>query len=102
MQKIFGTLVEIVGWIQIVLSPTLIGIGIGFAVYYNFPNLNGMIIGISIAIIGTILGMIWATKKYKTTGTMDFLSRISSTPDLDKMIRNENKRENINNKKNSR
>jgi hypothetical protein len=102
MQKIFGTLFEIVGWIQIVLSPTLIGIGIGFAVYYNFPNLNGMIIGISFAIIGTILGIIWATKKYKTTGTMDFLSRISSTPDLDKMIKNENKKENINNKKNSR
>ena len=102
MQKIFGTLVEIVGWIQIVLSPTLIGIGIGFAVYYNFPNLNGIIIGISVAIIGTIFGIIWATKKYKTTGTMDFLSRISSTPDLDKMIRNENKRENNNNKKNSR
>jgi disulfide bond formation protein DsbB len=102
MQKIFGTLFEIVGWIQIVLSPTLIGIGIGFAVYYNFPNLIGMIIGISLAIIGTILGIIWATKKYKTTGTMDFLSRVSSTPDLDKMIENQNKKENINNKKNSR
>ncbi len=100
MQTIFGTLFEIVGWIQIVLSPTLIGIG--FAVYYNFPNLNGMILGISFAIIGTILGIIWATKKYKTTGTMDFLLRISSTPDFDKMIKNENKNENINNKKNSR
>lgn len=101
MNKIFEIITEIVGWIQIMLSPTLLGILFGFGIYYYFPNQIGMILGILSAIIGLIIGIIWATKKYKTTGTIEFLSRISSTPDLNKMIENQNKKENIINKKNS-
>ena len=83
MNKIFEIITEIVGWIQIVLSPTLIGIAFGFVIYLNFPNLTGTIIGILIAVIGLIFGIVLATKKFKTTGTIDFLSRISATPELD-------------------
>ena len=83
MSKIFEIITEIVGWIQIVLSPTLIGIAFGFGIYLNFPNLTGTIIGILIAVIGLIIGIVLATKKFKTTGTIDFLSRISATPELD-------------------
>lgn len=89
MHKIFEIITEIVGWIQIVLSPTLFGIAFGFGVYYNFPNLTGMIIGILIAVIGLIIGLIWATKKFKTTGTIHFLSRVSATPELDNVEKSE-------------
>lgn len=89
MQKIFEIITEIVGWIQIVLSPTLIGIAFGFGVYYNFTNLTGIIIGILIAVIGLITGIIWATKKFKTTGTIHFMSRISATPELDNVEKSE-------------
>ena len=85
MHKIFEIITEIVGWIQIVLSPTLLGIGFGFGIYYFFPNLTGMILGILFVIIGFIIGIIWATKKFKTTGTIHFLSRISATPELDNL-----------------
>ena len=90
MHKIFEIITEIVGWIQIVLSPTLLGIGFGFGIYYYIPNRNGMMLGILIAVIGFIIGIIWATKKFKTTGTIHFLSRISATPELDKIEKTEN------------
>ena len=48
MHKVFEIITEIIGWIQIVLSPTLLGIGFGFGIYYYFPNQNGMIFGIII------------------------------------------------------
>ena len=90
MHKIFEIITEIVGWIQIVLSPTLLGIGFGFGIYYYFPNQNGMIFGIIVSVIGLIIGLIWATKKFKTTGTIHFLSRISATPELDNLEKTEN------------
>ncbi len=89
MHKIFEIITEVVGWIQIVLSPTLLGIGFGFGIYYYFPNRIGMIFGILFAVIGFIIGIIWATKKFKTTGTIHFLSRISATPELDKVEKSE-------------
>jgi F0F1-type ATP synthase assembly protein I len=90
MFKIFEIISEVVGWIQIVISPTLLGIVFGLAIYYFAPNLAGMIFGILIAFIGLILGIILATKKYKTTGTINFLSRINATPELDKLEKLEN------------
>ena len=57
MHKIFEIITEIVGWIQIVLSPTLLGIGFGFGIYHYFPNENGMIFGLIIAIVGFIIGI---------------------------------------------
>ena len=90
MHKIFEIITEIVGWIQIVLSPTLLGIGFGFGCYYFFPNENGKIFGVIIAIIGFMIGLVWATKKFKTTGTIHFLSRISATPELDNLEKTEN------------
>jgi len=88
MHKIFSTITEIFGWIQIVLSPTLIGIAIGFGIYYNCPNLIGIIIAFFMVVIGLTIGIAWATKKYKTTGTIHFLSKISATPELDSMEEN--------------
>lgn len=85
MHKIFEIITEVVGWIQIVLSPTLLGIAFGLGIYYNFPNLTGMIIGVLIIVIGLIIGIVLATKKFKTTGTIHFLSRISATPELDNL-----------------
>jgi hypothetical protein len=90
MHKTFEIITEIIGWIQIVLSPTLLGIGFGFGIYYYYPNQNGMIFGITVAVVGFIIGLIWATKKFKTTGTIHFLSRISATPELDNVEKTEN------------
>lgn len=85
IHKIFEIITEVVGWIQIVFSPTLLDIAFGLGIYYNFPNLTGMIIGALIIVIGLIIGIVLATKKFKTTGTIHFLSRISVTPELDNL-----------------
>lgn len=92
MHKIFEIITEVVGWIQIVLSPTLLGIAFGFGIYYNFTNLTGMVIGILIIVFVLIIGIVLATKKFKTTGTIHFLSRISATPELDNLEKAEIKK----------
>jgi hypothetical protein len=42
---------------------------------------------------GLILGIIWATRTWKKHGTMQFLSRLNATPDLDKKTEKENKKQ---------
>ena len=49
-----------------------------------------MIFGIIIAFFGFIIGLIWATKKFNTNGTIHFLSRISATTELDNLEKTEN------------
>ncbi len=85
MNKILGIITEIIGWIQIVLSPTLLGIGFGYGIYYYFGSIYGIVSGILVAVIGFIIGLVWATKKFKTTGTINLLSRVSATPELDNL-----------------
>ena len=85
MFKILEKITELIGWFQIVISPTLLSLGIGCIVYFNFQNLVGLISGIMISIIGLICGIRLAMKKFRTTGTIHFLSRVSATPELDKI-----------------
>lgn len=86
MHRVFEFIMEIIGWLQIVASPFLIGLGIGAFIYFPNPTLTNLIIGIVISIIGLITGIIWATKIWKTKGTMWFVSQVSATPDLDNLI----------------
>lgn len=74
--KILKALIELIGWLQIMIAPSLIGFVIGGIVYYNIPTLFGLYIGIGLFGVGVISGIFWATKIYKTTGTINFLSRI--------------------------
>lgn len=93
MFKFFEILIEIISWMKIVLSPTLIGAFIGFIVFYNMPNFEGRMIGFSLAGIGLLIGIIWACKIWKTTGTTHFIARVDASPDFDgKMDRKEAKK----------
>lgn len=85
MQKIFEYTTEIIGWLQIVASPLLIGLGIGAFIYFSDPTLLRLIIAIIISVSGLIIGIIWANKIWKTKGTIWFMSQVSSTPDLDNL-----------------
>lgn len=84
MYKIFEWITEAIGWLQIVASPLLIGLGIGAFVYFQNPTTTRLVIGISFATLGLIIGILWATKIWKTNGTIWFMSRIMATPELDK------------------
>lgn len=85
----FELFIESMGWLQIVASPLLIGSVIGFIVYFSKQDFIGTVIGISIPILGLIIGIIWATRVWKRKGTIEFISRLSATPELDKMEKDE-------------
>ncbi len=82
--RVFGFITEVYGYIQIVLSPFLIGLIIGAIVYFTGPNTNRLIIGIIVAVAGLLVGIVWANKHWKEKGTIHFISRVMATPELDK------------------
>lgn len=81
----FDYVFEIIGWLQIVVSPLLLGSIIGLVIYLSNPGTLRLILGISVAILGLITGIIIATKAWKKKGTMHFVSRIMASPELDNL-----------------
>lgn len=85
--KFFHYLTEIIGWLQIIAGPVLVGLLIGALVYYNHQNTRGLIGGITIAIAGLIAGIVLGIYIWRKYGTVNFLSRLSATRELDKKDR---------------
>jgi flagellar biosynthesis protein FliQ len=81
----FELMTEIFDWLQIVISPLLIGLAIGFVIYLSKPDKLGLIIAISVAAVGLIIGIIWAIRVWKKEGTMNFISKIMATPEFDNL-----------------
>lgn len=87
MSKFLETVFEIVGWIQIAISPLLIGAGIGAIIYYRNPTKTTLAAGIGVGILGLLIGILWANKVWRSKkGTINFISKISSTPELDNKV----------------
>ena len=82
-RSLFEFFTEMIGWIQIVASPFLIGSIIGAIVYFPNPDTTKLIIAIIIAATGLFIGIIWATRVWRKKGTIHFMSRLMSTPELD-------------------
>ena len=55
----FETLTEIIGWLQIVASPLIMGLVIGFIIYLSRPDNMGLFIGVAVALVGLIIGIVW-------------------------------------------
>jgi hypothetical protein len=81
--SIFGFITESIAWLQIVASPLLIGLIIGSLIYFPNPSRARLVLGSTIAVLGLVIGIIWATKQWKGKGTVWFISRVSATPELD-------------------
>ena len=82
--RIFELITESIGWLQIVASPLLIGLIVGAIIYFPDPTTTRLALGIIVATLGLVIGVIWATKQWKGKGTIWFMSRIMATPELDK------------------
>ena len=82
--RILRPILEIIGWLQIAASPIVAGLIIGSIIYSAKTDTIGLIIGIIIALTGLVVGVIWATKVWRREGTMNFMSRLLGTPELDK------------------
>ena len=83
--KFLKILTEAFAWLQIAASPSLVGIIIG-ALIYAFKRDNvGLTIGIAVAFLGITAGIIWAIKIWKKKGTVEFMSKVNATPELNKL-----------------
>ena len=81
--RVFELITESIGWLQIVASPLLIGLIVGSIIYFPNPTTTRLVLGIIVATLGLVIGVIWATKQWKGKGTIWFMSRIMATPELD-------------------
>jgi hypothetical protein len=81
--KPFHLFTEILGWLQIAASPLLAGLLIGFVVVLAMPGNTGLVIAGVLALAGLITGIIWAGRVWRNRGTVNFMSRIMATPELD-------------------
>lgn len=82
--SIFDKMAEAIGWLQIVASPMLIGVGIAAGLYYLFPHPFTVFIAIAIVVIAFVCGAKWATNIARKRGTIQFLSGTNSSPELNK------------------
>jgi ABC-type transport system involved in cytochrome c biogenesis permease subunit len=81
--NILSFLIELFGWVKIVLSPTLAAALIAGLILYNNQDERGITIALSVIAIGFIVGVVWAVFIWRKYGTINFLSRVSATPELD-------------------
>ena len=81
--KFLEYLTEVLGWLQIFVSPFLAGLGVGFIFYLWLPGTIGLVIAIFIAFLGLVGGIIWATRIWKKKGTIQFMTNLTATPELD-------------------
>lgn len=79
MQRGFQKIIEAIAWLQITLSPLLIGTFIGIVVGITISVGLGIVIGM----IGLVIGVSWATRISKREGASHYMSRIMATPELD-------------------
>lgn len=68
---------EVLAWLGIVISFTLLGGIIGALLYLIIADTAALIIGIIIACAGIITGLYLAIKAWRTTGTVNFISGLS-------------------------
>lgn len=86
----FDKIIEIIAWIKILISPLLFGIVIGLVIWFNFENIVFKFIAILISCLGLFIGIYFAEKIRKKSGTQEFLSTIYSSPDLDNLNTSKN------------
>lgn len=75
----FEWLIAVLGWLRIAASPLLAGVIAGALVYLPNPTPPRMSIALLFVAAGAASGIIWANRVWKTKGTINFLSGVSTT-----------------------
>lgn len=83
MTSLLRFFTEGIAWLMIVASPLLIGAGLGVFLYAQFPGTPMLVTAIVLAATGLGFGFWWATRIWKRRGTVDFISRVVASPELD-------------------
>ena len=79
----FDKAIDAIGWLQIVASPFIGGIIVGGIIYLLIRNTLGVVISILFACTGLITGIVLANRISRKSGTIDFMSRVDASPELD-------------------
>ena len=74
MQKIFHTIVELVYWLAIFLSPFLFGVVAALIIYIE--NTSLLWLSIVIGAVGTLVGIIFAERTRRKYGCASYMARI--------------------------
>lgn len=83
--RFFDKIVDIVAWIKIFISPTLVGLIIGTYLWLSNENNDLMqMAALGVVALGIAGGIIWAERVRKKQGTQEFVSTIYRTPELEK------------------
>jgi hypothetical protein len=83
MIRFLRQLTNLFAWIQIAISPILIGLIAGIVFYSYLSKPFGLVLGIAITTFGLLLGIRWAEKVRKKNGAVEFMSRVNATAELD-------------------
>lgn len=83
MFNFFEKFVEFLAMIKIALSPILVFSIAAFFLYHSSVS-YGLMLCIGSLIVGLVLGIYLAVRISKKKGAVNFLSRLSATPELDK------------------
>lgn len=81
--KLFIFFSDMIAWLQIFASPFLIGLLLGFVAYISLNDRLAIVVALSLAFAGLVIGVIWATRVQRRRGASNHMSRIMSTPDID-------------------
>lgn len=75
---------QALAWAQIAVSPLLIGALLGWLGWVTLSGTLGLVLGISLVLLGTGAG-IWAAERVRRKAdTRQFMARIRRHPELDK------------------
>lgn len=88
--KIGEWITSFLAWLQIVASPFIIAAIVGLFVYIKYPSSTGLGIGVFISAMGLMIGILIASRIGKKPGTVDFISSVTASPELDKLDKEEN------------
>ena len=80
--KIIEWLLSVLAWLQIFISPAIIGIVLGVIIWLNMRNVWGLSAAILIALIGCGIGIAFAEKARRNKGTIEFMARNIAHPEL--------------------
>jgi hypothetical protein len=78
----FDYVMEVIGWLQIFFSPFLGSIIAGGIFYLWIRGVAGLITGSVIVVSGMVVGVIVANRVWKKRGTINFMSRVNASPEL--------------------
>jgi hypothetical protein len=81
----FEKTTDTIGWVKLFLSPFLLGLVIGGAMFLMSDNTLVRIGGVAVFILGIFVGVFVADSAKKAGGTQETIAKLNNTPDWDEM-----------------